>query len=105
MKAYLNKDVNEILTNARSVKGENFVKFVKFTGIVHAFCNITINNAVMKARMTEEEFMDFADDGARLVSIICEEYAASLGLSDSDIDEALTLVEQINDRIKQSISH
>jgi hypothetical protein len=91
--------INEIFENAMKVKGENFIKFVKFAGLLQGFCSITINR-MRRAEVNERIIDNTAEDASKTCALLTYEFAQAMGLSEDDVVEALNMVDTIDDRAK-----
>lgn len=97
-----NKQVLDILNNARSVKGEGFVELVKVAGVLHGFCMVML--ARMAAEGADDEMMDrCCDDAGMVMDDICGRFAAVFNLPEKDLEAAINLVHTIDDQILNQI--
>jgi hypothetical protein len=90
--------IKEIFDTARAIKGDNFVKFVRFSGVLQGYCLSTL--AKVNAISNDKElFSDMVDDASTISALLTDAYATALNLSDADVSEALELVDTIDKKV------
>lgn len=98
-----NQDVAEIIDNARRVKGEDFVKLLRLSGIMHGFCMLSITR-LDGANADNEVVERMCSDASIVWEEVCSAYAEALGLGETDMEEALKLLSTIDDKMFAAIS-
>jgi hypothetical protein len=96
------QSVMDIFENANKVKGRDFVNFIKFVGLTQGFCT-TMLSKCLSLGATQEEMDQLAVDAANLSSMLCTAYANAIDVSEQDMEEALRLVEKIDEHIDEEI--
>lgn len=90
--------IKEIFDTAKAIKGENFVKFVRFSGVLQGYCSTTLAK-VSSISKDKELFSDMVDDASTISALLTDAYATALNLSDADVSEALELVDTIDKKV------
>lgn len=90
--------VTDMLENMESVKGESFTKMVRFVGIVQAYTKLNIGMLV-EAGVPEEDMEQYSKRAALFACALCHAYGKVIGVKNEDLDEVLTMVDQVDERI------
>lgn len=90
--------IDEMMQNMESVKGESFTKMVKFVGMIHAFTKLNVGMLV-DAGVSEKNMEEYSKRAALFACALCHAYGKALDIKNEDLDEVLTMVDQVDERI------
>ena len=96
--------IEEMFDTAKSVRGQEFIKMVKFVGTLNATMRMLLREIRTNGGNTDAETNEYITQSAAFASsVLCAEHARALGIKDEDLQDIFKLVDNIEEKIHNGL--